>query len=910
MDKCYESVKIFIRNHLNQALEQLEGCFDPRDLHTRFHAIVNTIKRNANNSDYLSILHIEQLTISDNQWNKMLKEFETEFQTTADIGLLIKDDNSSAADRGWWSKKLKKIPRKIDRWGAFREYIENGGIPRSVLDTLDKDTDNILDQLGNPAGDYSSFDVRGMVVGSVQSGKTLSYSGLICKASDAGYRLIIIIAGGLNNLRNQTQERINSYFVGRHDGHPIGVGKKNNNEVISLTSAKRDFLASDANRNSDGISIDKLKDGVTVIAVIKKNTTTLKSLIKWLKSSHAENYKHAMMLIDDESDYASINTNDKDNDPTVINKHIRKLLGLFEKSSYVAYTATPYANIFIDHLAKDDEVGSDLFPKDFIYVLEPPSSYFGVDKMFGLSDFGSESNYVRLINDCEVILPIGHKKDHHIKAIPNSLKEAVCKFVFNVSARNLLGQDSHNSMLVHISRFTNIHKQVAVLLREYLCDSISLDLKYEGYKSREDQNSYICNRLKFEYDNLIAKEMDIVNFSYEQLVRSATDLCLEGKIEVCEEHLSSSRRVDYSHSKSNFIVVGGSSLSRGFTLEGLSVSYFIRNTNFYDTLMQMGRWYGYRNGYDFLCCLYTVPEVQEKFAIIHDATEDLLSDLRRMSDENLTPKEFGLKVKRHPDSALQVTSRGKSRGAEDIPIEMTLSGTHLQAVRLVCDKQINRQNVELIRAFINDLHSRGAKFELDHGIGGDHLLVRDIPKDVAINLINHFVLDPKDEHAIASRFPKKFIEEHLQDCATGVDIAIYSGSSKPYAINNSLSINLLERQFNSRAGFAFANKSSISTEGYELIALSTDDAAEVKKLEKKRLEARKRMQRPLLMLFFIQPTAKTDADADVFSRVYHDDPLVSLGISFPFVETAKHIKLNVKVNRVYLETRGLIEYEE
>ena len=125
----------------------------------------------------------------------------------------------------------------------------------------------------------------------------------------------------------------------------------------------------------------------TVVFVIKKNKSILNNLIRWLKSNNADTrgvISKSLLLSDDEADNASVNTNDPEKDPTAINKAIRELLKLFRQSSYLGITATPYANIFINPDNEDEMRGDDLFPRDFIYALSPPTNYIGAEDIFGV----------------------------------------------------------------------------------------------------------------------------------------------------------------------------------------------------------------------------------------------------------------------------------------------------------------------------------------------------------------------------------------------------------------------------------------------------------------------------------------------------------------------------------------------
>jgi hypothetical protein len=263
-------------------------------------------------------------------------------------GILIQGEEQQQRDTTWWSNK-EKIKSENYYWERYRAYIE-GFFPPEVAAAMDEDTDRVMNNIGNPKLD--KFYHKGMVVGHVQAGKTGNYAGLICKAADSGYKFIVVIAGGTNNLRDQTQQRLNESFVGQDKGTQVGAGIGNAvSELlpVCLTTTERDFNKQDADKNSHSINFGNIN--TPILIVIKKHPSSLNNVIKWLRNQYKNKIAdHAMLIIDDESDYASINYKDKD-DPTVINKRIRELLTLFSKGSYVAYTATPYANIFIDHEA-------------------------------------------------------------------------------------------------------------------------------------------------------------------------------------------------------------------------------------------------------------------------------------------------------------------------------------------------------------------------------------------------------------------------------------------------------------------------------------------------------------------------------------------------------------------------------
>ncbi|MBE8233065.1 MAG: endonuclease, partial [Endozoicomonadaceae bacterium] len=334
--------------------------------------------------------------LSKDEWDIMHKEVEVIFDVSMGSGVFITgEEHRNRKDRTWWSQMQKQEDNYY--WSRYKKELQEY-LSFNVLKVTDDVTDKIMDNIGYPSLD--NFDIRGMVVGHVQSGKTSNYTGLICKAADAGYKVIVVIAGAMDNLRNQTQQRLNHSFVGIDRGDMVGVGVGDESKVaikspISLTTVVRDFNKSDADNNMQTIRIGSFS--APILLVIKKNSSILRNLIDWLGSQDKESIKNeAILVIDDESDYASINTK-KEDDPTMINKRIRELLEIFPKRSYVAYTATPFANIFIDHEASHKDQGEDLFPRDFIVALDAPDNYMGARKIFYRGDDEGDE-----YNDCLV----------------------------------------------------------------------------------------------------------------------------------------------------------------------------------------------------------------------------------------------------------------------------------------------------------------------------------------------------------------------------------------------------------------------------------------------------------------------------------------------------------------------------
>src|SRR5579883_411061 len=554
-------------------------------------------------------------------------------------------------------------------WERYRQYILQQGWGPAVVKQMDKAVDDLLDYCGDPEGE-GPWKRRGLVVGYVQSGKTATYTALCNKAADAGYRVIILLAGTLNSLRHQTQGRLDEGFVGfdtavtsgnrlQRGVAAIGVGRfANHRAPNAFTSKVKDF---DANLLTVRTRLDGL--GETALMVVKKNKKILENLYAWLADQNPSDdgkIHVPLLLIDDEADAASVNTA-SEGDPRAINAGIRRLLSLFSKSSYVGVTATPFANIFIAPDSVHEMLEDDLFPNDYIYSLEPPSNYIGPVHMFQ----DEEELFVRTFDDAEAIFPERHKKELRVDELPRSLVEAVNAFLIVNAIRDLRGHhNSHRSMLVNVSWANNVQNQVAELIRTELT-AIVRDVETYGAYPAEHALSRSA-RLRLLHD-VFEREFAKAGFDWGN-VQAALFEAVRAIIVQSVNMISVGTRLDYEAHKSQglrVIAVGGNALSRGLTLEGLSTSYIYRNSKAYDTLLQMGRWFGYRPGFEDLCRVWMSEQALSWYAHITQATEELRAEFRIMHDLNLTPRYFGLRVRSHPES-LVVTARAKMRTATEV----------------------------------------------------------------------------------------------------------------------------------------------------------------------------------------------------------------------------------------------------
>lgn len=638
----------------------------------------------------------------------------------------------------------EKVNINFELWNRFKLDMRTNN-PAFPINDLDDFTDKILDKCVNPKKE-GSWDRRGMVVGHVQSGKTSNYVGLINKATDAGYKVIIVIAGTISSLRRQTQERIDSGYIGRSssafinnkgENKIIGVGKyKVNTDIYSLTSSyyksgdEGDFNQAIANRLNIPIGNNP------VVLVIKKNKSILENLIDWF--SKDENTRTVdgspilfdvpALIIDDEADAASVNATKSIEDIKTINRLIRTLLNLFNQKTFIGYTATPYANLFISQehneelttIVKNKEykIGEDLFPRDFIINIKSPTNYIGAAKIFGLEDSDGKGkeplDIFRAIDDFDppFFRTINKfNKEDLPEYLPPSLEKAIQSFILTCAIRRLRGHENkHNSMLIHVALLVKWIDRVAYLVNE----------KTKEYKNAiQSEDKIILQKLEELYktdfipttdnvlENLDYKDIRIKQHSWEEVKNELKKAV--SKIDVRSVHGTRSttnleyhniEEIDYNRHESGLsvIAVGGSRLSRGITLEGLSVSYYLRTTKMYDSLMQMGRWFGYRPGYVDLCRLYTTEQIFEWFNHITMATEEMRNDFDEMTASHQRPKDFRLKVRNH-HGLMTITSLAKLNFSKNI--EISFSGTNPQTYQLLKTKKAIENNFKALNNLIS-----------------------------------------------------------------------------------------------------------------------------------------------------------------------------------------------------------------
>jgi hypothetical protein len=676
----------------------------------------------------------------------LVKALEERFTVYApDHRTLGSDDNHVA----WFPARRGAITWRY--WDRYRIYLDER-MPPSGVASVDRVTDDVLQRLEDPQRP-EMWDRRGLVMGHVQSGKTANYCGLICKAADAGYKVIIVLSGIHNSLRSQTQMRLDEGFLGfmsepsagRNQAfRPAGVGAIDAS-IVANTATNRtergDFSRTVANQF--GIH----PGGMPLLFVTKKNVSVLRNLNNWIAScTNAEDPETQrrfirdvpVLVIDDEADLASIDTRlqeidengnpDPEHDPTETNRQIRRLLRAFEKVAYVGYTATPFANIYIYDRGFTTQLGDDLFPRSFIISIPPPTNYMGPARIFGVSedeDAGLEEvnplPVVRIVSDHAETQSVAEargwmpprltERTQHdpryqgTAHIPPSLREALFAFVLATVTRTIRRcQPFHNTMLIHVVRYTKVQERVAVQVESALKEIVQ--------RLRNGDGSRRPTIIE-EFRELWIRDFETTSSQSSEILKDELLLPPWAEVEAKLLSIASSIRMkiingtagdvldyeDHKETGMNVIVIGGDKLSRGLTLEGLSVSYFLRASRMYDTLMQMGRWFGYREHYSDLCRLYTTAELLEWFTHITAASEELQHEFEHMVKVRGTPKDYGLKVRSHP--ALLVTSAVKMRHGTEM--RLSFSGDISETIIFRRDPDWVARNFNTATAWLRSL---------------------------------------------------------------------------------------------------------------------------------------------------------------------------------------------------------------
>lgn len=554
-------------------------------------------------------------------------------------------------------------PREEDpNWSSLLGILRAEGWESRPLEDLDGSSTKVVAHLPNPHL-TRPFESKGLVLGYIQSGKTTNFTAVIAKAADAGYRMFIVLSGIHRALRLQTENRLTEQLSDpqSHAWHPLTTdhGFSDNMSV--------DALAAPGSHRSLG--------------VVLKNPYWLRRVKRWLEGARPEQLTECpVLIIDDEADQASVSTSKPGREPTRINGLIRETLAVLPKVAYVGYTATPFANVLIDPTE-----AADLYPRDFIVDLPPPETYIGPEAIFGreplefdpegiVEDTGDGHDFIRTIqvDELEHLRPRGSATRHEFEPEPTpSLDDALRYFLLSTAARRIRGAGNpHATALVHTSQHVDVHRRTADVIEGHM-------RQLAARMGRREPGLFDSLRSMWEDESarVPAADWGLETVAWDDISRLLPIVSQEARVVV--DNSASAERLQFDSSDPRVLIaVGGNTLSRGLTLEGLSVSFFVRTASAYDTLLQMGRWFGYRTGYADLTRIWMTDEMREWFHHLATVEQEIRYDIARFESEHLTPLELGVRIRTHPQ--LAITAAAKMRSAQ--LAEASYSGRRIQTI--------------------------------------------------------------------------------------------------------------------------------------------------------------------------------------------------------------------------------------
>ncbi len=738
---------------------------------------------------------------------------------------------------------------------------------KSIIENLSDSSKRLLECLPDPKLNQT-FESKGLVVGHIQSGKTANITALIARAADHGYRFFIILAGRFRDLRLQTQNRIDQELTGESEifdysnlvYHEEGTPKWHR---ITIADIDGDFQRGSHNPDPN--------PDTPKIAVIKKNTSIMEKVIKWLKRSTIPIGHHfPTLIIDDECDEASVDTNYlKDgHEPAKTNAKIRKLLGLFEKYTYIGFTATPFANVLI---AAD--VPEDLYPKNFIISLDEPEEYFGARQLFGLGTSPSELSedeshppeldVIRKISQDEIDDQIkkASKKASEENKAPDFIQKSILSFVISSCARMARDQShEHFSMLIHTSHLRNMHKQ------DYDWVKSELDYLKEAVKYPTKNETLIFRARSLWEDDFCKTTEQTFSLNFEDIWIFAKSIL--DSIEIILLHYGSDDRLEYEEKpQRRYIIIGGNKLSRGLTLEGLNTSVFFRGTKQYDTLLQMGRWFGYRKGYDDLTRIYVTPEYSDHFADLARVELELRNDLKKYARMNKTPLEIKPIIRAH--HTLQVTSPLKMGAGETINV--SLQGATRQTIAFPLDNfSLLKKNIETTKLWLKNLSTASV---IPDRLEKESYVWENITSDKVIELINEYEFS-KEATLIKRDTLKTYIEnQNKNNELTNWVIYLPTGpkNGNPFVWIPNVSTKKIVRQLNKR----------ISGKRTAIRVLT--EPKHIKVLEKQ-YDLESNPKYAALIIYVIDKTSGEGSDRALFPDKTGED-IIGLAFKFPFSQS-------------------------
>jgi len=619
-------------------------------------------------------------------------------------------------------------------WNAYKRLLQSKEWESSDIEDLDNASSKIISLLDHPG--TGAFSRRGLVLGYVQSGKTANFTAVIAKAADAGYKMFVVLSGLTNKLRRQTQERLEDELRGPHAS-----------EWVSLTAPDNDFSRGYA-QNADALLNPRTNQ--KALCVVKKNACRLRLLRDWFRAASRTTLATCpVLIIDDEADQASLNAA-RSGGTSRINGLLKEILEGLQKAAYIGYTATPFANVFVD---PSDPV--DLYPRDFVVDLPRPNQYFGPETIFGRDRLEGDGTVESAGLDVIRTIPLEEVPNLRPQSRTSafefdlarcpSLQRAIEYFWIATAVRWYRGQrQKHSSMLIHSTQYVSVHQKFQKPLQRFARET-------EAAVSAGDRT--VLQRLEALWNDE-ARRVDIQGRehaipTFDELRPLLPEVLRECAVIIENYQTIEEERLVYGDKPGVFLVVGGSVLARGLTLEGLVTSVFLRTSNAYDTLLQMGRWFGYRRGYEDLPRVWMTDELRGYFYDLATVEQEIRNDIQRYERETITPLQFAPRIRTHPQ--LMITSRLKMQHAVECEVSYSL-----QAIQttMFCHKDplwLGR-NLGAARDLVSRASAGGRIEEMPQG-----RLCRDVP----VAEIERF-LSAYEVHERSDQFRRDALLDYVQ----------------------------------------------------------------------------------------------------------------------------------------------------
>ncbi|MEJ2888855.1 Z1 domain-containing protein [Actinomycetospora aeridis] len=748
---------------------------------------------------------------------------------------------------------------KDKNWPAIRSAMERKGFGDANIASVDASSTKVVSLLDHPKQD--GFRTRGLVVGFVQSGKTTNFTAVMAKAADRGYKLFIVLSGIHNTLRRQTQVRLAGDLVLANPGkwHEVTTDKQ---DFVPPGNPKAFFASKDQH----------------LLLVVKKNAAVLRKLRTWLSSAGEYLDRCPTLIIDDEADQSTVAT-------TKINPLLFDVMNKFPKVGYVGYTATPFANLLINPA---DE--TDFYPRDFIVNLPQPTGYHGTEVLFGRELLPGEDasmldggyDMIRSVPDNEIdeLKPRSKKEaaDFH-PVMTHSLRRAVEWFWLATAARKARGGGNpHSTMLVHTTTDTLTHERFKDPL---------LDLRSRTLRDLAANSATLLGRLRTVWEKettlVPAADFDETAVSFDALLVHLKDVVQGTKVVV--DNYRSTDRLDYESGPVTAIAVGGNTLSRGLTLEGLVSSLFVRAVSAYDTLLQMGRWFGYRNHYGDLPRIWMTDELAQWFSHLATVEAEMRQDINRYMNPAVTPMNFAVRLRSHPK--MSITAKAKMTSA----VRATAAfGGQLVESRFFDVTPGGKDWLDSNARAARRLVKRAARNGIAAPSHPESALFTQVPYEDILTFLDAYSFHTRASEGGSGRLTE-YIRRRVRDGSLGrwsigvIGNSLANADTKRCDLGSGVDVRMVRRarlNYDSEGDFdGVADIKTLTSRRDEALDLDTDRP---NSLTRKDLVALRRAQRPsegLLLLYPIEPRSEPSTRNRVALAAPSEDVVMGVALVFP-----------------------------